>query len=160
MKRSTPFDCPAFTEPPCIVLYCGLWAAKEEVRSLSPMSSPGSADTSLVDESVTAAVIGQCDGPATPDEPHLTAKTTEDPDATTADRRPTAFVVDLAGNESTACQVRRRLPPDPLSRYVPPNVERSSAKRRADLIRKKLRHGQVDVVTRYRPGGTHWRPTL
>ena len=69
------------------------------------------------------------------------------------DRRPTAFVVDLGGGgggsvvESAAvCETRRRLPLDPLSRYVPPSVERSSARRRADLIRKKLQRRQVRQV--------------
>jgi len=84
-------------------------------------------DTTDISSSHDACGAGQ----ASPDEPPPPA---DDP----VDRRPTAFVVDLGGNESV--DARRRLPADPLSRYVPPRVERSSAKRRADIMKKKLVH--------------------
>ena len=64
------------------------------------------------------------------------------------ERRSTAFVVDLdrvtPGGSSCDDDVScRRLSSLPLSRYVPPSVERSSARRRADIISKQRRRLQV-----------------
>jgi len=121
--------------------------------SLSPVSSAGSTDISPADETSAAATadttaIGSGSGsphdePTSADQPSPVTGPTEDLPGEAKDRRPTAFVVDLDGDDSSACDTSRRLPPDPLSRYVPPRVERSSAKRRAEIVRRKLRHREV-----------------
>jgi len=68
------------------------------------------------------------------------------------ERRSTAFVVELdcGGGANNEMSSGRRLPrpmsdTEPLSRYVPPSVERSSARRHAHLVSKKLRRKHVSM---------------
>jgi len=70
--------------------------------------------------------------------------------AAAVERRATAFVVDVGGGGGgggVSAEWReargRRLPSDPLSRYVPAKMQRSSARRRADIARKRLYNRQV-----------------
>ena len=132
-----------------IIIGCGTLAViAGEVMSLSPISSACSSDTSPADDTsasatADAAATSPHDEPPGPDEPPTVTSATEDnTDEETKDRRPTAFVVDLGGDD-TAEFTNRRLPSDPLSRYVPPRVERSSARRRADIIKRRICHREV-----------------
>ena len=113
--------------------------------SLSVVSSAGSMTTD--DETSPSATADSTDEPSTPDDPPTSVGVTGDQTGETKDQRPTAFVVHLDYDVTAACDTRRRLLADPLSRYVPARVERWSAKRRAG-IREKLRHRQVAIMTR------------
>ena len=65
----------------------------------------------------------------------------------TRSRRATAFVVNLHDEDDlTACETGRRLLLDPLSRFLPAKVERSSARRRADIIRRRTHQRRLPVI--------------
>lgn len=122
-----------------------------EATTLSTVSSPDSTTNSLKDE---ASSIGAEEAPASSPEGDELSILDELPTANfvkhvTADnqldRRPTAFVIDLGGADLPTCETRR-LPIDPLSRYLPRRVERNSAQRRADIIRKRLSHHRLVSV--------------